>query len=541
MGAALWDALTAPRSHVETRTFDGHRFHAGTWDELRSRAAEISDALRRRGVGEGVPVACILTNTFDVAASLLGVWGAGATVVSLPTIARGMTVPDYAARIGGLCADAACPFVLVEGRFAPILAATERLQLPIVSYESLRGSSSTDLSFPAEDDVVFVQYSSGSTHEPLGCMLTARAIAAQLELLRDALALDPERDRGMMWLPLSHDMGLFGGLLLCWTAGIPGMLGTPERFLARPRTWLDDCVSFGATITAAPSSAVGMAIRAARLRPPAGALSLRACVVGGERIEWSTIELAVAELGRHGFSLDSITPAYGLAEATLAVSVGVPGQRPRVAWAQAGELAGGRFVTAPRGTEGSVAVVSVGRPLSGVDVRIEAEDGVGEIRVRTPSAAAGYANDPAATGRTFVEGEVRTGDLGFLEGGELFFTGRADDLLVVGGRNVYARDVEAVAANTGAIKPGNCVVVDVPGTAGTALALVAELANGADDPRRVAAVLAREAVRATGIVLDQCVFMEHGMLPKTPSGKPQRFRCRQIVLEGGAERARVRM
>lgn len=543
----LWESLTTSRPEAEVRCWDGKTLRPTTWDEFVRTAAEVTAGLRQRGIERGRRVACILTNTPEVLASTLGIWGAGATVASVPTIARGMSVPDYARRIDRICEEVGSPLLLVEERFASHLAATGRVGREIVTYESLPAGRRADWTFPAEHDVAFVQYSSGSTSDPRGCMLTTSAIGAQLRLLGETLGVDPDRDRGMMWLPLSHDMGFFGGLLLCWAFGLPGLLSTPERFLGTPRTWLDDCAGFGATITAGPSSALALATRAARGRRPAP-LALRTCVVGGERIDWDTVTGAAEVLGECGLGLQAITPAYGLAEAVLAVSVADPDRIPAAVAVDSRALAEGETVEVDATTPGSTWVVSVGSPLPGVRLDIRAEDDagaprldVGEIRVQTPSLAAGYLNDPAATAATFVDGWLRTGDLGFVRERELHVTGRIDDLLVVDGRNVYARDIEALAGASGLTRPGNCVVIDLPGRGRSEIVLVAERASEDEDPRRVAAGLARITARAAGLTLDRCVFVERGALPKTPSGKPQRYRCRALAMEAGRDVTVVRL
>ena len=152
----------------------------------------------------------------------------------------------------------------------------------IASFESLIDSGTIEPELPGEDEVIFIQYSSGSTSDPKGCLLTARAIQAQLDLLADGLSVDPSVDQGVMWLPLSHDMGLFGCLLLSFAKGMRLVVSTPERFLKSPATWLADCAEVQATITAVPNFALELAARAGRVSPPRR-FPMRKCVIGGER------------------------------------------------------------------------------------------------------------------------------------------------------------------------------------------------------------------------------------------------------------------
>lgn len=516
-------------------------FESATWDDLRQAGQRAAAGVRQAGVEPNSFVPCVLTNSFAVAAGVLGVWLAGGIVVSLPTIARGVSIATYRRQLGELCANHHADLLLIEERFLPFLDEGDELSARLVSYESLPGSRTIDPCPPAENDVAFIQYSSGSTREPKGCAITTRAIAEQLQTLRAALGIDPDRDKGAMWLPLSHDMGFFGGLLLCWTARIPGLLSTPERFLTAPRTWLNDCAEFDATITAAPNFALDVAIRAARAAPPSKAIPLRACVLGGERVEGTTLEEANTVLGPYGLTLEAITPAYGLAEATLAVTAGTPGEAPAVIELDSRALLAGELREPTLGSP-TTSVVSTGGPLAGAHVRIAGDDEFGEISVRSPSLAEGYFGDEEATTRQFVDGELFTGDLGFVIDGELYVFGRSDDMLAVGGRNVYARDVESAMLEQAPIRRGSCAVVDVPADKHTRLVVLAEPLEPEGDFKQLAASLGSVAASTARLRIDECLFLPRGALPKTPSGKVQRFRCRQIALGGEDDvLARIRM
>ena len=485
--------------------------------EMIGRGERAAAGLARRGVEPGTRVACIITNSPQACASVTGIWLAGGVVVSVPIIARATTVPEYQDQLRRICEHTGAPLLLVEARFAPFL---EGLGVDVVTHEELPADRALALDPPGEDDIAFVQYSSGSTREPRGCALTTSTIAAQLDLLSEALALDPERDRGLAWLPLSHDMGFFGAYLNFWRANVDGMITAPERFLGAPRTWLDDCAEFGATLTVTPALGLGMAARAARGAPPAGGLGLRACIVGGDLVHPHTLDTVDEVLGPLGLGRDRVVPAYGLAEATLAVTMSALGEQPHLA-------------PAPGAQESQPPFVSAGRPLRGVELRIEGDEGVGEILVRSPSLASGYFEDEAATAEAFAGGELRTGDLGFLSDGELYVVGRADDVIKVGARKVWATEVEAALAQEPAVRAGNCALVLVPDSTGQRLVVLAEPADESGALETAARRVGRRALEAGGIGIGECVFLARGSLPKTPSGKVQRYRCRQLAREGG--------
>jgi fatty-acyl-CoA synthase len=168
-------------------------------------------------------------------------------------------------------------------------------------------------------------------------------------------------------------------------------------------------------------------------------------------------------------------------------------------------------------------------PLAGVELRTDGEGQQGEILISTPSLASGYAGDPQTTAEHFVDGELHTRDLGFVHDGELYVQGRLDDLLVVGGRNISALDVEARVAGTAPVRPGCAALVDVPRDGKVNMVLLAEARDDAPEPERTAAAIRDAAMSVAGVRVDECVILPKGTLPKTPSGKVQRYRCRDML------------
>jgi fatty-acyl-CoA synthase len=478
----------------------------------------------------GEPVGCLLTNIFPVCAGAIGVWLAGGAVVSLPTPARGMAIEVYLAQLQGICDAMELRLLLAEENYAGLLREHGPDGVEVVSFESLDAAGPAPDEPPGPDDLAFVQYSSGSTSNPRGCMLTAGAIGAQLEMLAEAIDLDPERDWGVTWLPFSHDMGFFGTMMLDYAMGLGGRIGTPERFLRSPRTWFEDCAETQATMTVAPNFALELAARAAQVKAPEP-FPMRNCILGGERIETSTLDRALEALGPSGLDGSSLAPAYGLAEAVLAVTLTPAGKAPRLLSVDADALADGRVEPLDHddGSPGAQTFVSCGPPLAGVELRTDGEGQQGEILISTPSLASGYAGDPQTTAEHFVDGELHTRDLGFVHDGELYVQGRLDDLLVVGGRNISALDVEARVAGTAPVRPGCAALVDVPRDGKVELVLLAEAKDDAPEPERTAAAIRDAAISVAGVRVDECVILPKGTLPKTPSGKVQRYRCRDLL------------
>lgn len=536
----LWDQLLdPPHPDNQLHTWAGDRFESTSWGDLTVQAARKAAGLRRLGVGEGSNVACVLTNTRDVCASILGVWMAGGTVVSLPIPARGMAIPDYQAQVGRICDQIDAQLLLTEERFGAALALLEGGPQGAV-YEQLDGDPGP-ASPPAPDAPALIQYSSGTTEEPRGCILSASAISSHLERLLEKMDADPTRDVGASWLPLSHDMGLFGALMIAWTSGGPLALGTPERFLASPRTWMQDCVDFGATITVGPTFAVKLAARAAAVSPPDGDLSLRIWIVGSDHVDADALETIHRVLGPSGLTREVMTPAYGLAEATLAVTMTEPAQEPVSMVVDAKALLAGTLREVPSDHPDARRIVASGTPLRDTEVRIDADQhaeltspgfgrAVGEICVRSPSLASGYHALPERTAQKFVDGELRTGDLGFLDGDQLYVLGRRDDMFVVAGRNVYAGELEALIMREPGVRPGSVALVDMPDDHDRVACLLETETGfeGAHD--ELARSISDITLAHAGVRVRECIFVARGALPKTPSGKVQRYRCRELAV-----------
>jgi acyl-CoA synthetase (AMP-forming)/AMP-acid ligase II len=527
----LFDALTTTKSQV-LRCWDGDRFVDTPWDDLLAGAQRAAVGLRRIGVGPGVPVASVLTNSADVARGVLGVWLAGGAVASLPVPARAMGLDEYADQLTALCEHVGSPVLLLERRLIDVLREPIAGRVELRAWESLAASGRLDASPPADDELAFVQYSYGSTSAPKGCALTAGAIGNQIATIADMLAAVPGDDVVAGWLPLSHDMGAFGCLMFAWACDLGLVLSSPERFVRDPRTWFGDCADHGATLSVGPPSALHAAVRAQRTQALSNPLRLRACVIGAERIAWPVIEAATATLAPYGLTARTWVPAYGMAEATLAVtSVGLTDVPSRLA-IDGVALGAGEIVLADdeTGTE----VVSAGRPCAGVEVRMADPRRLSEIHVRSTSLASGYFGDPRATAERFVDGELATGDLGFMRDGELYVVGRSDDVLSVAGRKVYAREIEAAVDLLEAVRRGCSTIVDLGGEE-RGLVLLLELEDESADCRGLAAEASRTAKAKAGVLLDECVFLPRGALPKTPSGKIQRFRCRHLLVSDGLE------
>lgn len=527
----LWERLTtvAAGSRGSLHCHTGRRYETSSWGQVAQRAELMTAGLRGAGVEPGARVAAILTNGPAVVPGMLAVWLAGGSLASLPVRARGMEAAEYARQLRAICERLEPELMLVEERTAGLLPEGLAAALPIRTWESFEGSGRAASCPPGEEEVAFIQYSSGSTSRPKGCLLTTGAIAAQIDMAWDMIEGEPEREAAVSWLPLSHDMGMFGCLLTAWGHGCDLYLSAPERFILSPRSWFEDLAETGATITAGTNTALHIGARAhAGERLPAR-LRLKACIIGAERVQWETLRLAVETLGPWGLGEESLMPAYGLAEATLAVTATPLAEAPRSLVLDAVALASGELVQVAPEHPQATRLVSAGQPCCGVVLPALAADRLDEIRVSSPSLACGYHAEAEATRERFRDGELLTGDLGFMAGGQLYPVGRLDDLISVGGRNVYTREVESAVEALQGVRRGCSTIVEQRSGGGARLTLCLEPQETVTDFGALARRAARVAMAKAAVPLDECVFLPRDSLPKTPSGKIQRHRTRQLL------------
>lgn len=530
----MWETL-ARGSGGTLRCWDGTAFQSASWADVARDALQMTAGMRLAGVAPGRRVGSILTNSPLAVRGILGTWLAGGTLASLPIPARGMSGDEYAEQLITLVRHLGAETLFVDGQMADLLPERLRRAVAVHSWESVAGGGSVDPTPPDSDEVAFVQYSSGSTSMPKGCMLTPRAIEAQLRMIIAVLEAVPG-ESNVSWLPLSHDMGLFGNLLAPWLAGVDLVLSSPERFMLAPRTWFDDIAAAGASFTTGNNLSLRVAARR-HVRMLSQRLRLRAVILGGERIEWDTLTGALRAFGPSGLRPSALMPAYGLAEATLMVTRTPLRESPRRAVVDALALAEGVVEPAAEGAreERVTSIVSAGSPAGATQVFGLDGERSGQIQLSSPSLATGYLGDRERTDAHFQDGAFITNDIGFMRDGWLYPVGRLDDLISIGGRKVYAGEVEAAVNRIAAVRTGCSTIVEQRERGQQRLLLLVEARDGGHDYDQVAGEAAAVAMSKAGMMLDECLFLEKGALPKTPSGKIQRHRCWQLAQEGAAE------
>lgn len=508
-------------------------------DDARSTAA----ALSALGVGPGAHVALLGPTTRELVTALEATWIAGAASTMMPLPMRLASIEEFVDQTRRRIARSDAALVVMDRDLAAFFEAQPG-DPPVVYLDDLaadaarRSADSYDRPSDDPDALAILQFTSGSTSDPKGVMIPHRSLTANLTAIQDGLGLNGD-DVAVSWLPLYHDMGLIGILANALTAPIDLVLSAPQHFLASPARWVQWLSHFGGTCTGGPDFAYALSARAMRRPEPLDLSRWRIGLNGAETIDPRSVESFLEAGAPHGLRPGVAFCAYGLAEATLGVTFPVPEKGMTVD-------AVDRHALEDRGEVRSVEADSpdakllarLGRPLGGFDLRIVDPAGtergdrqVGEVELRGPSIMAGYYRDPEATDAVMHDGWLRTGDLGYVVDGELVLCGRAKDMIIVGGRNVFPEDVERAAARVDGVRTGNVIAFGAEARRGReAIVVVAE--TKLDDPSRLHDELGGNVLDAVGIPPAEVVFVKPGTLPKTSSGKLQRSLCRAQHREG---------
>jgi len=419
---------------------------------------------------------------------------------------------------------------------------------------------------PPEESPVFLQYTSGSTGSPKGVMLSHRNLMSNMHMIGKAFRLNPDQ-MGASWLPPYHDMGLIGGILTPLYGGGRTILMSPLDFLKKPLSWLRMIHHYRVDISGGPNFAYDLCVRKAtpEFIEELDLSSWGLAFSGAEPIRAETLKRFAETFRVSGFKSQAYYPCYGLAEGTLMVSGSEKFAEPILKRVLRKSLEAHLPQTVSEETEGGVWMVGCGKSVDKqriliVDPETEAslpEEKVGEIWVNGPSIALGYWKRPEESEKTFrarlrptdeIPSELRdlrflrTGDMGFLSGGELYVTGRIKDLIIIRGQNHYPQDIElSIEKSDPAFRPGCGAVFSVERGEEERLVIVWEVDLHLEGPEKdthleALAAKVRQSVSTNHeIQADAVVFIRKGSIYKTSSGKIQRHACRKAYLDGELE------
>ncbi len=519
--------------------------HCYPYAELRRDALANAHRLIAAGIRPGDRIALVAETGAHFAAIFFGAIYAGAWPVPLPLPTsfggRGSYIDQLAVQLG----SSDPKMLLFPAELASMAqAAADAGGIAGATFEDFAARPAPAGPLPAatKDDIAYLQYSSGSTRFPHGVAITHEALLENLAAHGHGMLLR-ETDRCVSWLPLYHDMGLVG----CFLSPVANQVSTDylktEDFARRPLAWLD-LVSRNAGTTLSYSPTFGYDICARRISSSTdvkGRFDLsrwRLAGNGADMIRPDVMQAFVDAFAPAGFDAKAFTPSYGLAEATLAVSIMPPGEGIVVELVEETQLSGGD-IHAHR-PQRYRAIVNCGKPVRGMTIEIREEDGtplpekaIGKVWCAGGSVMVGYFRDQEATDACMADGWLDTGDMGYLSDGYIYIVGRAKDMIIVNGRNHWPQDIEWAVEQLPGFKAGDIAAfaITTPGGEETPAVLVQCRTSDQGERTRLRDLI-REKVRAiTGM---NCVIelVPPRTLPRTSSGKLSRAKARTLYLSG---------
>ncbi|OXM65263.1 fatty acyl-AMP ligase [Amycolatopsis vastitatis] len=513
-----------------------------TWAEVHEEARRIAGGLVAGGFERGSAVAVLAAAPVLIAPTVQAVWLAGGSVTMLHQPTQRTDLAEWAEDTVRVLGMIGSDLVLLGEPFdqlAPVLSEKGigfKLITELAEAEPLADVVATD-----EGDTALLQLTSGSTADPKAVRITYGNLYSNVKAMVDRAEFDFDTDVMVSWLPTFHDMGMVGFLTVPMTFGVELVKITPVEFLSGPLIWPELITKYGGTTTAAPNFAYAIVgRRMARVDDDTAydLSKLRIALNGAEPIDETAVQTFVDAGARFKMPAECVFPAYGMAEATLAVSFAplFTGLTLDVVEADALE-AENRAVPVPegdprRGTDSVRSFALLGHPLDGLEAEIVDDSGtrvgereVGEIRLRGEAVTPGYLTMEGPVSTQDDAGWLNTGDLGYLVDGQIVICGRRKDVIIMGGRNLYPTDIERAATSVEGVRAGNAVAVRLDaGSRRERFAVVVEskLAGDAEAEKNLMKQVSARVRDAVDMRPYAVVVLPAGSLPKTPSGKVKR-------------------
>jgi fatty-acyl-CoA synthase len=519
-----------------------------TYRALHARALAAARRLASLGLARGERIAIVAETGPEFLAVFFGCQFAGLVPCPVPYSVYIGGKDAYVARVAGMLAAARAAVVIGPDDLGDHIreAANVASVATVMTFDELAAlpESTGNLVPFGADEVAYIQYSSGSTSDPKGVLISQAAITANARgILGDGLKVTPG-DRGFSWLPLYHDMGLVGFCIAPMMGQVSIDYLATTAFARRPALWLKLMSDIGTTIAYAPS--FGYELAARRINGEAKTLDLskwRVAGIGGDMVRVDVLNLFAEKLAPAGFNPKAFLPSYGMAETTLAITFSDTAAPVRVDTIdRAKAKLSGRAVPAPNAKPERVrSFVVCGRPLPSVDVEVRGEGGrvlgerqIGRIVARGPSLMSGYFENPAATHAAIGDdGFLDTGDMGYWLDGEIVITGRAKDMILHNGRNIWPQDLEWAAERVEPLHAGDAAAFAVEGEDGEddVVVLVQCRTTSPLEMEELRRAVAAAVHRSAGV---EClvVLVPPKSLPFTSSGKLSRAGAKARYLTG---------
>jgi fatty-acyl-CoA synthase len=513
-----------------------------TWAEVHQRARQVAGGLAAAGVGPGDALAVLAGAPVEIAPTAQGIWMRGASLTMLHQPTPRTDLQRWAEETTSVIKVIDAKAVVVSDPFMPAAPVLSQLGRRVLTIGQLLDSRPIDPVETDDDDLAFLQLTSGSTGSPKAVRISHANFVANAEAMFAGANVDIESDVIVSWLPCFHDMGMTGYLTVPMYYGAELVKVTPLDFLRDTLLWAKLIDKYKGTMTAAPNFAYKLLAKRLRRQATPGQFdlsSLRWALSGSEQVESCDVEDLCDAGAPFGLRPEAILPAYGMAETTVAVSFTESGAGMVVDEVDADLLATlHRAVPATNGN--TRRLVTLGRPLHGLEARIVDEGykvlparGVGVIQVRGASVTQGYTTAAGFVPAQDERGWYDTGDLGYLtETSDIVVCGRLKDVIIMTGRKIYPTDIERAAARVSGLRPGCAVAVRLDAGHSRETFAVAVESKAWQDPAEVCRIrrqVAHEVFAEVDVRPHNVVVLEPGMIPKTPSGKLRRAHALTLV------------
>ncbi|MEX1247833.1 MAG: AMP-binding protein [Anaerolineales bacterium] len=515
-----------------------------TYAELQGRSRAAAASLAAAGVRSGDLVILVLQHSLELIYSFWGAALLGAIPSIFPFLTEKLDPDLYRQRVKLLVEHSGAKAVVTfPDFFDPLSKLLAGVQCKLISSTdfdtaSPRGGVTSPLqaSTPGAEDVALLQHSSGSTGLQKGVALSHRAVLRHIECYGRSIELDPETDVIVSWLPLYHDMGLIAGFVMPIVTGTNLVLMSPFDWVKQPGMLLEAISQYRGTLCWLPNFAYNLLARTFRPRESLDLSRWRAAINCSEPVYDESHQMFLEKMAPLGFSRNSLAVSYAMAENTFGVTQTRLGAPPRI---DTVEIAAMQERGDARPAAQGKRFVSCGPPIETVELRILdagrsplPDRRVGEIALRSEFMLSGYYKRPDLTEKVMAaDGWYLTGDMGYLTDGELYITGRKKDLIIVGGKNIYPQDIEAIANRTPGIHPGRAAAFGVldERLGSEKVVVIAEATDGADTAQAERELRAA-IVKETEVTLGDLRFVPRGWIVKTSSGKHARSDNREKYL-----------
>ncbi|HZV22029.1 MAG TPA: AMP-binding protein [Hyphomicrobiales bacterium] len=545
-----WHAAQHPdRLHLTVLEDDSRPLAAMSYRALADAAREVANGLIERDVVPGDRVALMLPTSRDFFVAFFAILYAGAVPVPIYPPMRPSQLEEHLRRQASILRNAGARLLITvsEGqRVAALLKGQVESLNAVETVSGLSLGTSTLARLPAaqEGATALIQYTSGSTGDPKGVVLSHANLLANIRAMGQAMEAS-SADVFVSWLPLYHDMGLIGAWLGCLYFAAPLYVMSPLSFLVRPESWLRAIHRFRATLSGAPNFAFELCLNKIADESLQGLdlSSLRMVANGAEPVSVPTLRRFTERFSRYGFRPGAMAPVYGLAENSVGLAFPSAGRTPLIDRVDRESLTRrGIAAQAQPDDRHPIEIASCGAPLPRHEVRVVDELGLelgerreGRVEFRGPSATPGYFRNETKTRELFHGSWLDTGDRGYMAGGEIYITGRIKDIIIRAGRHIYPQEIEEAIAEIEGIRKGCVAVFGVTDhTSGTEkVVIVAETRESDPDARAALKTRAQEiASDIAGTPPDEVILAPPRTVPKTSSGKIRRSAAKELYEKG---------